>query len=40
MPQAWCNGSWWQFDVQENIGEQQLPACLRWGGFYCLRAVG
>lgn len=20
LPQDWCNGSWWQFDVQGNTG--------------------
>ncbi|KAL4419982.1 hypothetical protein ABPG75_007080 [Micractinium tetrahymenae] len=30
LPHEWCNGSWWQFDVQGNAGLcDELPACLQ-----------
>lgn len=30
LPWEWCNGSWWQFDVQNNAGLcSEVPRCLR-----------
>lgn len=30
LPYEWCNGSWWQFDVQNNAGLcSEVPQCLR-----------
>jgi hypothetical protein len=30
LPWEWCNGSWWQFDVQNNAGLcSEVPKCLR-----------